>query len=121
MKDLSIIYARLIFQNKFKYQTVFSAGFDKQDEDNQVIDETELFINLNISHKLTQYDTDNIDVKSPSEHQIQQQEMKDPEWRFDKTNSMTVYFYKTGELNESNYVQIRLGSNAILNIENNVK
>ena len=30
MKDLSIIYARLINQSKFKYQTVFSTRFDKQ-------------------------------------------------------------------------------------------
>ena len=33
-------------QKSFKYQTVFSARFDKQDEDNQVLDETELFINF---------------------------------------------------------------------------
>ena len=31
MKELSVIYARLINQYKFKYQTVFSARFDKQD------------------------------------------------------------------------------------------
>ena len=34
MKELSVIYARLINQYKFKYQTVFSARFDKQNEDN---------------------------------------------------------------------------------------
>ena len=38
MKELSVIYARIIKQYKFKYQTVFSARFDKQDEDNQVLD-----------------------------------------------------------------------------------
>ena len=65
MKEISVIYARLINQYKFRYQTVFSARFDKQDEDNQVLDETELFINLNINHNLTQTDIDNIDVKSP--------------------------------------------------------
>ena len=48
MKELSVIYARLKNQYKFKYQTVFSARLDKQDEDNQVLDETELIINLNI-------------------------------------------------------------------------
>ena len=53
MKKLSVIYARLINQYKFKYQTVFSARFDKQDEDNQVLDETELFIILKINHNLT--------------------------------------------------------------------
>ena len=40
MKKLSNIYARLINQNKFRYQTVFSARLDKQDENNQVLDET---------------------------------------------------------------------------------
>ena len=34
---------------------------------------------------------------------------------------MTVYFYKTGELNGSNYVKIPLRSNAVLKIENNDK
>ena len=45
MKKLSVTYARLINQYKFKYQTIFSARFDKQNEDNQVVDETELFFN----------------------------------------------------------------------------
>ena len=121
MKELSVIYARLINQFKFRYLTVFSARFDKQNEDNQVLDETELFNNLNINHNLTQTDIAIIDVVSPLEHQIQQQEMKDSGWRFDKINSITVYFYKTTELNGSNYVKIPLRSNAILNNENNDK
>ena len=93
MKELSIIHARLINQYKFRYQTVFSARFDKQNEDNQLIDKTELFINLNINQNLTQTDIDNINVISPSEYQIQQQEMKGSGWRFDKIISMTVYFF----------------------------
>ena len=44
IKELSGIYARLRNQYQIKYQTVFSARFVKQDEDNQIIDETELFI-----------------------------------------------------------------------------
>ena len=92
LKDLSFICARLIHQYEFRYQKVFSARFDKHDEDNQVLDETDLFNNLNINHNLTQTGIDNIDVKSPLEHQIKQQEIKDSGWRFDKTNSMTVYF-----------------------------
>ena len=47
--------------------------------------------------------------------------MKDSGWRFDKINSMTIYFYKTNEMNDSNYVKIPLRSNAILNIENSDK
>ena len=121
MKELSNIYARLINQYKFRYQTVFSARFDKQNEDNQVLDETELFNNLNINHNITQSDLNIINVASSLEHHIQQQEMKDSGWRFDEINSMTVYFCKTTEMNGSNYITIPLRSNAILNVENNDK
>ena len=38
---MSVFNARLINQIKFNYQTVFSAKFDEQKEDNQVLDETE--------------------------------------------------------------------------------
>ena len=60
-------------------------------------------------------------IKSPLEHQIQQQEMKNSGWRFDKINSLTVYFYKTGELNGSIYIKTPLRSDPILNIEINDK
>ena len=106
MNELSVIYARLINQYKFRYQTVFSARFDKQDADNQVLGETELFLNLNNNHNLTEIGIDNIDIKSPLQHQIQQQEMIDSGWRFDKIISMTIYFYKTGELNGLSYVKL---------------
>ena len=76
---------------------------------------------MNINHNLTETDINKIGVKSPLEHQIQQQELKSSGWRFDKINSMTIYFYKTGELNVSIYVKIPLRSNAILNIESNDK
>ena len=90
MREMAIIYARLINQYKFRYQTVFSARFDKQDEDGQLLDETELFINLNINQNITQCDIDNINITFPLERQIQQQELKDSGWRFDKINSMTI-------------------------------
>ena len=121
MKELAVIYARLINQYKFRYQTAFSARFDKQDENNQVLDETELNINLNINHNLTQSDLDIIDIKSPLDDQIQQQQMKDSGWRFDKINSMIIYFYKNNELNGSNNVKIPLRSNGILKIEKSDK
>ena len=47
--------------------------------------------------------------------------MKDSGWRFDKINSMTIYFYKNNEMNGSIYINIPLRSNAILNVENNHK
>ena len=118
---LSFIYASLIYHYIFRYETVFSARFDKQDEDNQLLDETDLFISLNINHNSTQTDIINIDVKSPLEHQMQHQEMKDSGWRFDKIISMTIYFYNTVEINGSICNEIPLRSNAILNVENNDK
>ena len=121
MKEMSLIYARLINQYKFKYQTVFSARFDKQDEDGQLLDEIELFINLNMNYNITQSDIDNINITFPLEHQIQKQEMKDSGWRFDKLYSMTIYFYKSSEMNGLSYIRIPLRSNAILNIENDDK
>ena len=121
MKELAMIYSRLINQYKFKNQTVFSAIFDKQDEDGRLLDKTELFFSLNINHNLTQSILDKINIISPLEFQIQQQELKDSVWRFDKIISMTMYFYKTTEMNGSNYIKILLRSNAILNVENNDK
>ena len=90
MKELSIIYNRLINHYKFKYQTVFSTRFDKQVENFPVLDETDLFINKNINHNLTENDLDKIDVKSPLEHQSRQQEMKDSGWRLDNIKFLTV-------------------------------
>ena len=74
---------------------------------------------MKINHNLTESDLDKIDVRSPLKYRIQQPEMKNSGWRFDKIDSMTLYFHKTGELNGSKYVKIPLRLNAILNIENN--
>ena len=121
VKELSVIYARLINQYKFKYHTLFSASFYKINEEDQRDNEIELYINLKINHNLTESDIDNIDVRSQLEHQIQIQETKDFGWIFDKINSMKISFYKTTELNGNSYVKIPLRSNAILNIQNNDK
>ena len=67
---------------------------------------------MNINHNLTETDFDNIDINSPLEHQIQQQEIEKSGWRFDKIFSMTIYFYKTGEMNGSSHVKML--SSAIL-------
>ena len=96
LKELAIIYARLINQYKFKHHTLFSASFYKINEEDQRIDEIELLNNLNIKYNITKTDIDNIDVKSQLEHQIQIQEPKKSGWMFDKINSMKIRFYKTG-------------------------
>ena len=56
------------------------------------MDKTKLFIILNNNHNLTESDFEKIDVRSPLEHEKQQQEMKKSGRRFDKVNSMTIYF-----------------------------
>ena len=101
VKEMATIYAKLISQFKFKYQCTFLAYFDKQDEDGMLLDEVELFINLKMNHILTESDLKKINVKLDLENQIQQQEMKDSGWRFVKIISLTIYFYKTQELNGS--------------------
>ena len=121
VKEMAFIYARLKNQYKFKYQCAFLCRFDKLDEDNVMLDEIELFINLKINHNLTERDLRNINFRWDLERQIQQQEMKDSGWRFDKVISMTIYFYKTQEINGSNYVKLPIRSNAILNIQNDDK
>ena len=103
VKELSVIYARLKNQNKFKYHTFFSASFYKINEEDQRYNEIELYINLENDHSLTESDIDNIDVRSQLEHQIQIQETKESGWIFDKINSMKISFYKTIELNIKRY------------------
>ena len=72
---------------------------------------------MNINHNITESDLDKFDVRSPIEHQIQQQELKESGWRFDKVNSMIVYFYRTGEMDGRSYIKNPLISNAILRIK----
>ena len=120
IKELSVIYARLINQYKYKHHTFFSASFYKFNGEDQRNNEIELYINLNINQNLTESDIDNIDVRSQLEHQIQIQESKESGWIFDKIN-LKISFYKIGELNGSSYVKIHLRSSAILNIQNNDK
>ena len=92
VKELSVIYARLIHQYKFKNHTLFSASFYKINEEDQRNNEIELYINLKSNHILTESDIDNIDVRAQLEHQIQLLETKKSGWIFDKINSMKISF-----------------------------
>ena len=116
-REASVFHPRLTNLYNFKYPTIFSARFDKQDEKNQVLDETELFINLIIYYILPETNINNIDDKSLLKHQIQVHETKGWGWRFDKINSMKIYIFKTGEMNGRSYVKKVSRSDAILNIE----
>ena len=119
LKELATIFARFINQYNFKYQLIFSARFDKQDEDKQVLHQTEFFKKLNINQNLTESDIDITDVISSLEHQVQNGETKDNGWRFHQISSRTIYFYKTTEMNASKFLKSPLRSSAILNIEKN--
>ena len=77
VKKLSVIYARLINQFKFKYHTLFSASSYEINEEDQRYNEIELYINLKINHNLTESDNHNIDVRSQLDHQILVQETKE--------------------------------------------
>ena len=121
IKELSVIYARLINQYKFKHHTLFSASFYKINKEDQRNNEIEVYMNLKFNNNLTESDIDNIDVRSQLEQQIQVQETKESGWIFDKINSMKLSFYKTTEMNGTSYVKIPLRSNSISNVQNNDK
>ena len=108
MKEMPIRYAKKINQHKFKYQTMFSARFDKQDEDGQILDEIEFFCYLKFHRNVTVSDFDNFDVRSQLEQQIQNQKSKDSGWSFDKINPMTIYFSKRIEIYGSYYAKLPL-------------
>ena len=114
---MATILARLLNQYLFKYQTIFSAAIDKQDEKNEVLEEIDVYNILNNNPILSQFDIDKIIVRFQLDHQTFAQEMKDSEWRFDEINSMTIYFYETTKLNGSKYVKLPLRPAAILNIK----
>ena len=118
---MATIYARLSNQYRFKYYILFLASFYKINEEDQRSDKTESINNLKISHKLKETDLKNIDVKSQLEHQIQLQEAKESGGIFHEINSMKINFFKSGELNGSNYVKIPLRSSALISFKNDDK
>ena len=65
-----------------------------------MLDEKRLYKILKINQQITKSDIDNFVIESSLEYQIQKKETKDSAWRFDKSNSMTKYFYKTTEMND---------------------
>ena len=70
MWEMVNIYVRLINHYNHKHQTAFSAKFDKGDEDNQIMDESDFYINLSNLKSLTQSDIDNNRVRSQLKQQI---------------------------------------------------
>ena len=91
MTQISDISTRISKQYKFKYQTLLSARIDKQDEDDQIPDEIEVYIKLKISQFLPQSDFDNINLPLQLERQMQNQQTNDSGWRFPNIKSLTKY------------------------------
>ena len=79
----STIYARLMNQYKFKNLILFPARFYKIFEEDRGSDD---------NRKLTESDSNDINIQYQLKHQIQIQETKDSGWIFDKINSMKISF-----------------------------
>ena len=85
-------YGRLSKQCNFKYQIVFSAKFDRQDEYEFKLEEIELWFHLCINPNSSHKDIHIIILRFQLEHQKLNQHMEDSGWRFDETFSMTKFF-----------------------------
>ena len=72
---------------------------------------------MNINRNLRESDIDDIHIETPSEQEIQNHETKGSEWRFQKSISMPIHFYKSTELNGSNFLKISLSFSAILTFQ----
>ena len=116
LNNLATLNARLINRYKLKIQTVFSAKFDQQDEDGQILIEIGLFSNLKKFRILKKKDIDNFNVRFQLEHQNINHETKVSGWSFDKIFSKTTCFYNTTERDGSSYAKTPLRSSAVLNI-----
>ena len=64
---------------------------------------------------------DNVNIQWDLESRIQNLEMKESGWVFQRVNSMTISYYNTGNMYGSSYVKVPLRSSAILNIKNDDK
>ena len=69
-----------------------SGRFYELDDNDQLLDETELFINLSYDQNLTESDTDTFNNFFQLEYHIQNQELNDSGWLFDKIDSMKTTF-----------------------------
>ena len=58
---------------------------------------------MNIDQLLTESDTDNNDVKSQIEQQIQYHQTEDSDWRFYEVGFMIIHFLKDFEWKVSNF------------------
>ena len=82
MEEMSLVYAKLKNQQKFKHHLTFLKLFNKNGEDNEITSEIELPPILSFTHNLTQSEIDNINIQRVLENGIQSIEMKESAWNF---------------------------------------
>ena len=70
-----------------------------------MLDEFDLYKNLNVNQNLSESDIGKIENISPLESKNQNQETKDSGWRLDINLSMTISFYKNTQMNGSRHVK----------------
>ena len=121
MEEMSRLYAEIINEYKFKYQLNCLVLFKKHGEDDEITNQIELPITLSITHNLIQSEIDNIKTQWSLDNRIQSIEMKEAGLSYQRINSMSISFYKSGEMNGSSYVKIPLRPNALVNIRNDDK
>ena len=101
---------------------VFSARFDEEDEDNQILDKTELYINLNNKNNLTESDLDNINALFALEEQIQRQELNDSGWIIDKKKFYDyIFLWKLVKLLVQDIYKNALRCSALLIVQMMIK
>ena len=75
-REIASMYARLINQYIFKYHTILSARYDKHYEEGEMMDEIELYMNLNIKYNSTESDIEYFNVRFQLREKNQRQEFK---------------------------------------------
>ena len=72
LKEMSVVYARLINQYKFKYQVVFSIIFVKETQE-----ELEQYVSFEVNKNSTWSDIEKYDLETKTNALIENLEMKD--------------------------------------------
>ena len=74
-----------------------------------------------MTNNLTQSEIENVNIQWDLESRIQNLEMKESGWVFQRVISMTISYYNTGNMDGSSYVKLPLKPSAIINIKNDDK
>ena len=70
---------------------------------------------------MTQPEIDSNNIQWTLENMIQNVKMKESFWNFQRNTTMSISFYKSGEINGTSFVKIPIGTSALINNENDDK